>query len=214
MPVRRRPYAPRLPPAQRREQLLDAALAIITERGYSAVSIEAVARAVGVTRPVVYSTFPGLPVLLATLLRREERRALAQVEAIVPDDPGERDPDDVVVEALTGFLRTVRENPATWRLILLPVEGTPDLVRRQVERNRERILARVRELVGWGLERRGGPAGLDEDLTARAILVLCEEAGRLVLTDPERFTPERLTAFAGALLSAVARDRPPAPSGR
>lgn len=205
MATRRRPYAPRVPPERRREQLLDAALAIITERGYPAVSIEAVARAVGVTRPVVYSTFPGLPVLLATLLRREERRAMEQVEAIVPADPGERDPDELVVEALTGFLHAVRENPATWRLILLPVQGTPELVRRQVERNRDRILGRVRQLVAWGLERRGGPMNLDEDLTARAILVLCEEAGRLVLTDPGAFTPERLTAFAAALLAAVRR---------
>ena len=205
MAERRRPYAPRVPPERRREQLLDAALAIITERGYPAVSIEAVARAVGVTRPVVYSAFPGLPVLLATLLRREERRALEQLEAIVPADPGARDPDELVVEALTGFLRAVRANPATWRLILLPVQGTPELVRRQVERNRERILARVRALVAWGLERRGGPEDLDEDLTARAILVLCEEAGRLVLTDPVAFTPERLTEFAAALLAAVRR---------
>ena len=49
----RRPYAPRLPPEERRTQLLDAALAIVAEQGVSAVSIEAIARRADVTRPVV-----------------------------------------------------------------------------------------------------------------------------------------------------------------
>ena len=202
---RRRRYAPRLPPAERRKQLLDATLEIIVERGYPAVSIEAVARAAGVTRPVVYSTFPGLPVLLAALHRREQRRAHAQIAAIVPDDPGDRDPDDLVTEGLQAFLRAVVESPATWRLILLPVEGTPAFVHKQIERDRDRIRKQIRALVGWGLERRGGPRELDHDLAARAIMTLCEEGGRLVLTDADSFTPERLTDFARALLGAIAR---------
>ena len=201
----RRRYAPRLPPEERREQLLDAALTIITERGYAAVSIEAVAREVGVTRPVVYSVFPGLPVLLGALFRREERRSLTQLAGIVPADPGDVDPDDLVLQGLAAFLRTVRENPDTWRLILLPVDGTPDFVHRQVKRHRERILQQVRTLVSWGLKRRGGPPGVEEDLVARSILVLGEEAGRLVLTDPKDFSPERLTAFTAALLAAIER---------
>jgi AcrR family transcriptional regulator len=155
---------------------------------------------------VVYSTFGGLQVLLTALLRREERRAVGQMEAIVPEDPGDRDPDEIVTRGLADFLRVVRENPATWRLVLLPVEGTPELVRRQVQRNRERVLEQFRALVSWGLQRRGGPAGLDEELVARAIMALGEEAGRLVLTDPERFTAERLTGFAERLLLAIRRD--------
>lgn len=202
---RRRRYAPRLPPEERREQLLDAALRIITERGYGAVSIEAVAREVGVTRPVVYSSFPGLAVLLAALLRREEERAMGEIEAIVPSDPGDRDPDDLVLEGLGDFLRVVQANPLTWSLILLPVEGTPDYVRREVERQRERILEQIRTLVAWGLERRGGPSGLEEDLVARSLLVLGEEAGRFVLTHPSDFPPERLTGFTAALLASIAR---------
>jgi AcrR family transcriptional regulator len=202
---RRRRYAPRLPPAERRTQLLDAALRIIIERGYPAVSIEAVARAAGVTRPVVYSTFPGLPVLLTALHRREQRRAYAQIRAIVPEDPGRRDPDRLVAEGVEAFLRAVVGSPDTWRLILLPVEGTPELVRRQVKRDRERVLGQLRGLVAWGLERRGGPGELEVELAARMLMTLCEEAGRLTLTDPAAFTPERLTAFARALLGAIGR---------
>src|SRR5690349_15950896 len=92
----RRPYAPRLPAEQRREQLLDAALGVILEQGYSGVSIEAVARAAGVTRPVVYDHFPNLGRLLYALIEREERYAIEQLEDVVPSDPGDLHPGTVL----------------------------------------------------------------------------------------------------------------------
>ena len=202
---RRRPYAKRVPLAERREQVLDAALKIIVERGYGAVSIESVAREIGVTRPVVYSAYPSLPVLLAALVVREERRALKVLAEIVPTDPGDRDPDDVLVEAITGFLAAVEEHPHTWRLILLPIEGTPSLVRREVERKRAALLQQLRVVVKWGLEHRGGLRVLDEELLSLAILSIGEEAGRLLLTDPERYPAQRLCGFARDLLNALPR---------
>jgi len=51
---RNRPYAPRLLPEQRREQLLDVVLDVIDTDGVASVSMDAVARRAGVTRPVVY----------------------------------------------------------------------------------------------------------------------------------------------------------------
>ena len=58
-----------MPPAQRREQLIDAALQVILDQGYSGVSIEAVAREAGVTRPVVYDHFPTKSALYAEILQ-------------------------------------------------------------------------------------------------------------------------------------------------
>ena len=200
---RRRPYAKRVPMAERREQVLDAALHLIATDGYRAVSMEAVAREVGVTRPVVYGAFPSLPVLLAALVVREEQRALRVLRAIVPDDPGDRHPDDVLMDSLRAFLEAVARHPDTWRLILLPIEGTPRLVRREVERKRAKLLEQLRELVHWGLEHRGGMRELDEDLLTRAILSVGEEAGRLLLTDPARYPIDRLTSYARELLAAL-----------
>jgi AcrR family transcriptional regulator len=202
---RRRPYAKRLPLAERREQVLDATLKLIAENGYGAVSIEAVAREIEVTRPVVYSAYPSLPVLLAALVLREERRALRVLKAIVPTDPGDRDPDDVLVESISAFLDAVEEHPHTWRLILLPVEGTPALVRREVDRKRAALLEQLRVVVHWGLEHRGGLRHLDEELLSLAILSVGEEAGRMRLTDPERFPRDRLITYARSLLNALPR---------
>src|SRR5262249_10059192 len=96
----RRQYAPRLPPEQRREQLLDAALGLIIEQGYSGISIEAVARAAGVTRPVVYDHFQNLGRLLYSLIEREERYSLQQLEDVVPADPGDADPVGLLAGAV------------------------------------------------------------------------------------------------------------------
>ena len=202
-PRSRRPYAPRLPPEQRREQLIDAALSVIVEQGYGGVSIEAIARRAGVTRPVVYDHFPNLGRLLHALVEREERYSLAQLEAVVPSDPGDRDPVELLASGVRGFLEAVVSRPETWRIILLPLEGTPAIVREHVETNRRRILERIECLVGWAIERRGLPRDLDTELAARAIRDLGEEAGRMVLTDPERYSPARYEQFVQRVMSLL-----------
>src|SRR4051795_9875525 len=103
---------------QRREQLLDATKAIVLERGFHAVSIEAVARAAGITRPIVYGHFEDLGGLLERLVERESRRALAQLP----------DAYDDLLGALTAYLNAVRTDPDTWRLVLVPPEGAPRLL--------------------------------------------------------------------------------------
>jgi AcrR family transcriptional regulator len=201
-PTRRR-YAPRLPPEQRREQLLDAALSVILELGYSGVSIEAIARTAGVTRPVVYDHFPNLGRLLHALVEREERVALEQLEHVLPADTGAVEPGELLAGGVKRFLDAVASRPATWRIILLPPEGTPAIVRDHVETNRASTLRRIEQVVERTLERPGAPGEIDVELTARAIRNLGEEAGRMVLTDPERFPPERYERFVETIIGLI-----------
>ena len=204
----RRRYAPRVPAGERREQVLDAGLALIERDGYGAVTMEAVAREIGVTKPVVYDVFDNRGELLRALLEREEQRAFAVLATVIPALPPDTDPDEVLAGALGAFLTTVRDQPERWRLILLPVEGTPDVVRRHVEQGRRQILERLEELVAWGVERRGGPEWADTELLARAILGLGEETARLVLTEPDRFPPDRIVAAVRGLLGDLSRAKP------
>lgn len=205
-PKARRRYAPRMPPAQRREQLIDAALEVILEHGYRGVSIEAVARTAGVTRPVVYDHFPDLARLLHALVEREERFSLEQLEEVVPEvsaGPGDREPVEVLANSVRRFLDAVMDRPTTWRLILLPLDGTPSIVREHVEVNRARILTRIEALVRQSIHLGQLPSGLDVELAARAIRDLGEEAGRTVLTDPKRFTPDRYERFVESVLGLI-----------
>jgi AcrR family transcriptional regulator len=198
-----------MPPEQRREQLIDAALHVILDQGYGGVSIEAIARAAGVTRPVVYDHFPNLGELLQALIEREERYALEQLLTVVPEDPGDGEPVDVLAAGVRRFLDAVASRPATWRIILLPPEGNPAIVRQLVRTNRARTLERIEQLVRWAQARPGAPADLDVELAARAIRDLGEEAGRMVLTDPDRYSPHRYERFTARVLGLLwLRDDP------
>jgi AcrR family transcriptional regulator len=190
-------------PEQRREHLIDAAIEVILERGYAGVSIEAIAREAGITRPVVYDHFPNLNRLLHAVIEREERIALEQLAEVVPDHAGDHEPGELLTTGVTRFLGAVTSRPATWRLILLPLEGTPSIVREHVKVNRARVLAQIEALVQWALERSDGSGELDAQLTARSIRDWSEQAARMVLTDPDRYSRERYERFVKDFLALL-----------
>ena len=196
--------SPRTRSADRRQQLLDTTLDIVVERGFHALTIEAVAQGAGVTRPIVYKQFDDLPGLVRALIDREEDRAISQLARAIPEIPGDRDPDDLLVDGLELFLEAVQEAPKSWRLILLPPEGVPAVFAERTNRTRRNVLRQLEKLVAWGIERRGGPS-LDSELFARLLMEMAEDSARLILTQPEKFTIERIVAFARTLMGAVNR---------
>lgn len=200
----RRPYAARMPPDERRRQLLDAAPQIIIRDGYGAVSIDAIAREVGVSRPVIYGVFDGLEDLLGALLDRQEKRALAQLSAALPAVPGDRDPGEFVVGFVRSMVEVVGRDPDTWTPILLPPGRTPKVVQERIDRDRERVRRQFEALLAWALERRGGSAGVDLELASHSLLVVVEQWGRLILRDPGSFTADRLARFVEGLLDGLA----------
>jgi hypothetical protein len=137
-----------------------------------------------------------------------------------PDESGspdeqdyQQDPVDGLVGGVRRFLEAISQRPTTWRLILLPLDGTPSIVREHVESNRARILERITRFVAWSVGRGHLPADLDVDLCARTLRDLAEEAGRMVLTDPERFTPERYASFVRSIMELFASEGPRPGSG-
>lgn len=201
-PRKRRPYAARVPSDVRREQLLDAALTVVVRDGYDAVSVDAIAREAGVTRPVVYGIFEGLRPLLEALLDRQQERALAQLADALPRDPDLTDPDRLVEDTARRMIEIVRSNPLTWRPILFAPIGMPEQVRSRIDADRANFLVQVAGLLELGLALRGGP-DLDAEILAHAILAVLEHFGRLILDDPERFDSERLVSTVAGLLRAL-----------
>ena len=185
----------------RREQLLDATKAIVAEQGFHSVSIEAVARRAGITRPVVYGHFDDLPGLLEALVTRESARALAQLADVLPRDLSSGDPREALLSGLRGYLEAVQADPTTWRLVLMPPEGAPDILREHIERGRDGVVAQLAEAVGPGFA--PGRESPDPELTARAMSALSDEAARGLLTDPERYPVERILAHTRWLLSQL-----------
>jgi AcrR family transcriptional regulator len=184
-------------PAQRREQLLDAALKVVLEQGYARVSIEAIARMAGVTRPVIYDHFPNLGALIQALIEREERYALTQLAEVVPDLRTHPEVDLAMLlrVGIPHFFESVAGRPSTWRVILLPLEGTPDIVREHVAANRALVLGRIQDVVRAAVASGELTAQLDVEVTARAIMGFAWDAGAMIVTDPAGHSPERYTTF-------------------
>jgi AcrR family transcriptional regulator len=197
--------------AERREQLLDVTKEIVGEQGFHAVSIEAVARRAGITRPVVYGHFKDLGTLLEAMVDREGSRALAQLAEILPRDPAGADVRDNLVAALRGYLEAVSADPVTWRLVLMPPEGAPERLRSQIGEGREAIVAVLAQVVGPGIV--PGMASPDPALTARMLSTISDEAARLLLTDPEQYPIDRLVAHARWMLDLMVAREPTAGSG-
>ena len=184
----------RMTAEERREQLLDVTKEIAFEHGFHAVSIEAVARAAGITRPIVYSHFHDLPGVLDALIDRESSRALSQLAAVLPTGLEGRDPRDLLPAALRGYLEVVEGDPATWRLVLMPPEGAPVTLRDRIARGRSAVIAQLADVVRPGLG--PGTEPPDPELTAVMLSAVSDEAARLLLTDPERYPVDRLVALA------------------
>src|SRR5205814_8546084 len=146
------------------------------------------------------------PGMVEALIDREEDRALTQLARAIPNIPGgDRDPDDLLVSGLRLYLEAVLEAPKTWRLILLPPEGVPAVFAERTARTRSNVLRQLEKLVAWGIERRGGPRELDSELFARLLMEMAEDSARLILTQPKKFTIERIVGFARTLMGAVQR---------
>jgi len=182
----------------RRDQLLDVTGEIVAEQGFHAVSIQAVARRAGISRPIVYEHFGDLPGLLQALVEREMARALEQILETKLDDLTHGDPIDLLLESLRRYLSAVEQNPRTWRLVLMAPEGAPELLRKRIRRGQATVLDSLIAAVGPVLSR--AHETLDPELTARILSAIADEYARLVLTDPKRFPPERLLEHARAYL--------------
>src|SRR6476469_8522390 len=130
----------RMTGADRREQLIDTTRDLVEEQGFHAVSIDAVARRAGITRPVVYDHFPTLGALLEATLDRETARALGQLVASLPA-PGSAERSELLLRRVGAFLGVGGAGPVPWRLVLMPPEGAPLSLRDPIKAGRRAIVS-------------------------------------------------------------------------
>jgi AcrR family transcriptional regulator len=199
-----RERAAHLGPERRRPLVLDAAFKLFLRHGYEGTSMEAIADAAGVTKPVVYSCYPSKEELFKALLAREEERVLAEVSAVLPASVERGDLGRILTEAFTAFLHAVSASPAAYRVIFLGEGGANAAVARRVQRGREQIIRAVAQLARPVLSG-GSEADLDRAarLLGHLVVGLAETGARAMLSDPDGWTPQVLGEVLGDL---AARD--------
>ena len=114
---RRRPARERaahLGPERRRPLVLDAALELFRERGYEGTSMEAIAAAAGVTKPVVYELFGSKDGLFGACVDRSIERLAVEIAAAVR---AEGDPEARLRAGGLAFIRFAAGNRVAWDLM-------------------------------------------------------------------------------------------------
>ncbi|WP_169337887.1 TetR/AcrR family transcriptional regulator [Propionicicella superfundia] len=97
------PRRQRLPKAQRRVLLLEAATMVFAQEGYHNASMEAMARAAGVTKPVLYQHFPSKLDLLRAVATESTLEVERVVTAAMNDNLSSGTPFESAIEALFDF---------------------------------------------------------------------------------------------------------------
>ncbi len=105
---------PRLPAAQRRRQLLDVALAAFSDRGFHGTSMDDVAQAAGITKPVLYQHFGSKRDLYLELLDDVG----GQLQDVIAKAAAQADGPAQQVEAgFRAYFRFVGHQEAAFRLL-------------------------------------------------------------------------------------------------
>jgi AcrR family transcriptional regulator len=188
---------------ERREQLLDATREIAAERGFHEISIDAVAKRAGITRPVVYGHFGDLEGLLEALVDREGERAVGQLAAVLPNEFPRGDRIESLLTALRGYLEAVRAQPVTWSLVLMPPEGAPEAMRQRIADGRAAVVGQLAIAMSPGFG--PGRETPDPELTARSVSEYADAMARLVLTEPDKYTVDRIIDHTRWLLEQAAK---------
>ena len=186
-----RPRAAHLGPERRRPLVLDAAMEVFLERGVEGASMDAIAHAAGVSKPVVYDCFVSKDELFKALFQREEARVTNEIRASLPEGAPEG-VEAALAEGMTAFLRAVAAQPESYRVILLGEGGMNAAVARRIRAGREQQLdaaaeaARKLPLAGGELDERSAR------LFAQVLVGVGEAGARALLSDGEQWTPDSL----------------------
>lgn len=104
----------RLPAEQRRRQLLDVARDVFAERGFHATSMDDVATAAGVTKPVLYQHFRNKRALFTELLDDVGDELLGRLHAATHEVSTGRERAE---RGFAAYFRFVVEHPNAFRLL-------------------------------------------------------------------------------------------------
>lgn len=109
-----RPHAARLPAARRRQQLLDVALQVFGDQGFHPASMNDVAEAAGVTKPVLYQHFRSKRDLYREVLTNVGAQLLDEISKATTSAAG---PHEQVELGFVAYFRFVASNEAAFRVL-------------------------------------------------------------------------------------------------
>jgi AcrR family transcriptional regulator len=192
--------AVRLPAAERRQQLVDTALGLFAHRGLHGTSMDDIADAAGVTKPVLYQHFASKRALFMELLDQVSAQLLDAIAAATAAADG---PRRQVEAGLTAYFQFVADHHDSFVLLFGDGSRRDEEFAAAVNGVESTIADYVAALID---------AGLDDEhrqMLAHAIVGMAENASRRWVaagaTEPAAVAASRVADLAWAGLRAVHR---------
>jgi AcrR family transcriptional regulator len=129
----------RLPPAERRALIEEAAARLFAERGYAGTRLDDVAAAAQVTKPMLYRHFDSKKALYLALLERHRGQLTGHLEAPPRDAPlAER-----LRAIYEAWFAAFQQSPDTWKMLFLDATGDAEIqaYRRSVQASARSVIA-------------------------------------------------------------------------
>ena len=183
--------ATRLPAARRRVQLLGVARDVFAASGFHATSMNDIAEAAGVTKPVLYQHFRSKRDLYRELLTDIGTRLLDEISKATTAATTQREQVEL---GFAAYFRFVSAEPAAFQVFF--GGGT----QRDVEFATH--VARVEDAIAEAIAPLIAVAGLEHDdrrLLARGLVGLAEGISRTWMLDDDPQPPERLARLVADL---------------
>jgi AcrR family transcriptional regulator len=202
-----RKRAAHLGPERRRPIVLDTAYKLFLENGFERTSMDAIAAAAGVSKPVVYDCFPSKDELFTAMLDREEERILVETTKALATTGDSDDPEGTLIRGFQAFLRAAAESPDVYRVVFLGQGGANEAVAGRIARGIElqaRTAAGIaRRWVDRYSDLEGAEAEAAAELLGHTIVGLAQVGARTLLSGEGDWTPETLGEKLGRMAWAA-----------
>jgi AcrR family transcriptional regulator len=140
----RQPGKPKVPRAVRERQMLEVAERAFAERGFHAASVDAIAEAAGISKPMVYAYFGSKEGLYRGCMEQARRRLFEAVgEAADTDAP----PDERLWRGILAFFTFVDEQRDSWTVLFGDATGAAGPFAEEAAHVRRTVARLVGELL-------------------------------------------------------------------
>lgn len=193
----------RMPAAERREQLLSVALDVFARQGFHQASMNAVADAAGITKPVLYQHFNSKRELYLAVVEEAGRR---MIDAIADQSLADVDERERTLRGFAAFFRWVADDHDAFRVLFASGSRRDPEFNEIVRSFTGRIIDLIEPLI---------TADIDADhrrTLAYAIVGMTEGVSRRLVESGDDFDPDlvvrQVSDLAWAGLRAAQRSTP------
>jgi AcrR family transcriptional regulator len=162
----------RLPRAVREQQMLDAAVQMFSVNGYHETSMDGIAAAAEISKPMLYLYYGSKEELFSACLSRELSRF---VEAVRADIDLKQSPHELLRRTILSVLHYIDANRASW-IVLYSQATSSQVFAHTIREGREKIIDLVARLLETGTRN----TELDNDFHMMAVALV--GAGEAVAT--------------------------------